>query len=446
MKETNTFQLILLGVFGFFIIIGVMYFAGGGGLEQDEDEINYGTITVWGFISERDFSDIFSELDFTMEIEYVQKPEETLLREMEKALAKSKGPDVIIMPPGQFISFREYLLPLPETYITNRDFSDLFVEQAEAYIGEEGIYAMPLVIDPMVMYWNRSIFNSNGVSRVPSVWDEFKTLTPKMTIVEGGTTITRSTLPMGEFVNVTHAKDILSMLIMQSGAPIVSSDRGVLEVDVNSPIDGIYPGVTAFDFYTEFSNQKLPTYNWNRSLPSSVEMFAGNNSAVYLGYASEAADIKRQNPHLNFDVAMVPQKRDTNNKITYGRMSGAGVLINSNNKQGAAKFVSVLSGKSSDPNKLTYSLLLSETLHLPPTHRLLLNNKPNDAFMSVFYDSASISKSWPDPSPGETNIIFSEAIDTVVSDRFSTDVVVSGLERQLDSIISEFIRSSTVEE
>ena len=155
-------------------------------------------------------------MEFDIQIKYVQKPGISLRGSMVEALASGRGPDVVIFPYGEFIDYRKHLLPLPETFITERDFYNTFIEQAEVYIGEEGTYALPLIIDPMVMYWNRNIFASNAISQVPKVWDEFKTLTPKITILEEGTDITRSTIPFGEYVNVTHAKDSLSMLIMLS--------------------------------------------------------------------------------------------------------------------------------------------------------------------------------------------------------------------------------------
>jgi len=88
-------------------------------------------------------------------------------------------------------------------------------------------------------------------------------------------------------------------------------------------------------FYTEFSKSNKDSYTWNRSLPPSRSMFEAGDLALYFGYASEYKAIKLKNPHLNFDVAMMPQVGPTATKLTFGRMYGVGVVSASKNQAGA---------------------------------------------------------------------------------------------------------------
>ena len=44
-------------------------------------------------------------------------------------------------------------------------------------------------------------------------------------------------------------------------------------------------------------------------------MFAKGALAMYFGYAGEWAGIKARNPHLNFDIAEVPQIKATKQKL-----------------------------------------------------------------------------------------------------------------------------------
>lgn len=452
MKNKSTFQIVTIGVFVVFTLIGIVYFATGGGTGPDKSKINYGKVTIWGTLPDslmqETLKNIRSAKLITVDITYKQEPESSLLEDMKDALLSDHGPDLVILPYGHFMDYSRYVYPIPYEPVqgssflgtlTERDFRNTFVEQSEVYLGKEGVYAVPLVIDPMVMYWNRNIFSSNGVSQPPSLWDEFETLTPKMTVRDQTALITRSTIPFGEYANVTHAKDILSMLMMQLGAPVISSDKGKLTVDINSPVKNIYPAKTAFEFFTEFSNPALPTYSWNRSLPSSKNMFVAGDSAVYFGYASELPEIKKTNPHLDFDVATVPQRRDAD-RLTYGRVSGIAILNKSSNRAGAFEVLKLLSGMH-DGNTI-FLEQISKGLNLPPAHRVLLGKKPSDPYLSIFYDSANISKSWPDPNPQETDRLFANAIEGTLSSPTTVSVWVTGLSRQLDQIVTVFQKNN----
>lgn len=430
MKKTNTFQIILITIFGFFILIALVVFSMGGG--GGDPEVNYGAVKIWGTLPSKVVNGAIDEIEVNIVITYEQKRETSLRQELVEALAGGYGPDMVILPYGKFIDYRKHLYPVPYDYFSERDFLDTYVEQAELYLTEEGELALPLLIDPMVMYWNRDIFSSHAVSRVPTVWDEFKVLAPSMTIRDN-ITIKRSTIPFGQYTNVTHAKDIISMLIMQAGAPIVSADKGELVVNVNDKIGTVSPGTDALQFFTEFSNSALPTYSWNRSLPSSKKMFIDGDSAVYFGYASEVEEIEKTNPHLSFDVAMVPQVRESGRKLTFGRMNGVAILNNSNNITGslyAARLIT--SGNIAEK--------LSQELQLPPAHRGLLSQKPGGIYLPIFYDSAIISKSWPDPAPNETDKIFEDTVEGILSSRFSIDEAVAGMERQLEQVIRQFVK------
>ena len=441
MKNMSTFQLVILGVFGFSVILALFLFSTQDP-KTDDSKIEYGEVLVWGTLPERSIRSILNDIDLNIKIDYVQKTETGLQQEIYRApFSNKKTPDLVILPMGEYLNYRIFLRELPkfqdypELAVSERDFMSTFIEQAEMYIEQNGIYALPIVVDPMVMYWNRSIFASNAVSEVPDEWDDFKLLVPKMALVGDDTSIKRSVLPFGEYVNVTHVKDIVSMLIMQLGAPVVDADRGKLTVNVNDPIESVYPGKTALEFFMEFSNQSLPTYNWNRSLPTSKDMFVAGDSAVYFGYASEIPEIEKTNPHLNFDVAMVPQKRGSDMRLTYGKMVGIGLLDSSRNQFGAMKVISLLSGAH---GSIEYPLRISEGLKLPPTHRALLSSIPDDVHMSVFYEAANVSSSWPDPASTQTDRVFETAIEGLLSNRFQADVAITTLERQLEQIITEY--------
>jgi len=435
MKKTNTFQTILLVVFGFCIMFALIIFATQ--KSGDKKEINYGTVKIWGTLPSVVMKESIDQIEANITITYEQKKETSLRQDLiEEALAGGSGPDLVILPYGEFMDYKKFLYPVPYKDFSERDFTDTYIDQASLYLANDGEFALPLLVDPIVMYWNKEIFSSNAISVVPTVWDEFKVLAPSMT-VRDDTKISRSTIPFGQYVNVNHAKDIISMLIMQAGAPIVSSNKGVLTVNVNEKIGSVYPATAAIEFFMEFSNSSLPTYSWNRSLSSSKDMFISGKSAVYFGYASEEEEIEKTNPHLSFDVAIVPQIRGSERKLTFGRMNGVGILKNTSNVTGSLYAARLITSG-------TVAEKLSQDLNLPPANRSLLAKEPGGVYLPVFYDSAIISTSWADPSPDETSDIFEDTIEGILSSRYSVDLAVSGMERQLKQVIDQFVEKNSI--
>jgi len=320
-KGTNTFQIILLVVFGFFIILAVILFSARGG--RGGDNLFLGEVTVWGTVPESVISLNIEAIyggDQPVKIVYIEKREVEFDRDLVEALASGVGPDIILLPQDLIIRHSDKIYPIPYESLSERDFKDRFIEEGELYLDESGILALPFTINPMVMYWNKDTLFSAGISRAPSFWDEFYIITPKITVRGNDTDVVRSTIAFGEFRNVTHAKDILAVLTMQVGNPIVIDDglvaRGYRSTLAEKFDFDIPPTESALRFYTEFSNPAKTSYSWNGSLPSSRDMFVAGDLAVYFGFAGEFDDIERKNPHLNFDIAEMPQTRDAKRNTT----------------------------------------------------------------------------------------------------------------------------------
>jgi hypothetical protein len=62
---------------------------------------------------------------------------------------------------------------------------------------------------------------------------------------------------------------------------------------------------------------------------------------------------------------------------------------------------------------------LAGAMEVAPARRDLLSKKPTDAYFPIFYTSALYAKSWPDPSPEDSNNIFNEMVNAVLSNNLS---------------------------
>lgn len=425
----SKFQIILLAVFGVFIVVAVAVFA----LYRGGSSSQQATVVIWGDISAQDFSLLLgsSALQQTndLSIRYVEKSAETLESEWTEALAAGSGPDLVILSQDKFWKNKNKLIPIPYESINANDFTETFVEAGEIYLAAEGVYALPLMIDPLVLYYNRDLLSSAGIARPLAFWDEIYSQTLDLSKRDAAGNLVQSAVALGETRNINHGKDILSLLLIQAGTPItgfVGPDlRSFLSLTFDLPTA---PGESALEFYTQFANPTKSYYSWNRTLPEAQTRFTSGDLAYYLGFASELSQLRGKAPTLNFGVARVPQSRVSGSTRTIGRLYGVSISRGTANPAAALTAAAKLVANES-------AAFLSQVLTLPPARRNLLSQRPTDAILPVFYDSALQSKSWIDPDDAATDKIFRDMIDSVTSGRSRTSEAVNKASRELEALM-----------
>jgi ABC-type glycerol-3-phosphate transport system substrate-binding protein len=426
----SNFQTILLGVFIFFIVIGVAIFATSKGSSNEESV----GIVMWGTVSTDIFGTFVNKvnegLEKQLKITYVEKRPDTFDQEYIEALAKGGGPDAILLSQDLILRHRETIIPVSYATFPERDFRDTFIAEGELYLTPQGIMAFPFSVDPLVMYWNRDMFTNAGLATYPRTWSDIGILTGILTTRDVSSNVLTSAVALGEFRNINHAKEILSALIIQAGNPITAytSEGGVDNLLADRFSFATAPTETALSFYTKFSNPTDQVYSWNRALPASKTYFLSGNLATYFGFASELSDIRTKNPNLNFDVAVLPQALTGKNRATFGNMLGLAI---SKSTKSPGNTLSVLSGLF---NRDAIAIW-SESTKLPPVRRDLLLTRPQDPYLSIFYDSALISKAWLDPRPELTDTIFKDMIESVTSGKSRAGEAVSDAGIQIDNLL-----------
>jgi len=432
MKELSTFQIAVLGIFVFAAVAGLVVFATFRGGGRDSGEI--GKVLIWGTI-ERDVMDsLILELregqDGFSEVSYVEKDQRTFDSEFVNALAAGTGPDLVLIGQDTILLHADKLLLTPFDSYSERLFKDTFIEEGELYLFPGGVLGLPFLIDPLVMYWNRDIFSTKGIASPPVYWDELFVLAPRVTQRDQSSNIVQSLIALGEYRNVVHAKEIISTLFMQAGTPITArNERGELEVVLDEQFGfSSPPAEAALRFYTEFSNPIKSVYSWNRALPDSRQSFLAGDLAIYLGFSGELALLRRSNPNLNFDLAPIPQSRDADRKITFGRMQAFAIPRTSSDP--ASAFLAATIFTRSDIAARAATLA-----GLPPVRRDLLAGAPSDAAGSVFYDAALAARAWLDPEPSTTHGIFQRMIESTLSGRARLFEAVQTANRELRNVL-----------
>lgn len=431
----NNFQTILVAIFLAFFVFGVLIFSGvlkvGGG--GNSSGIS-GKLVIWGTLPNDEVSELFENIggpDSTFTVDYIEKNNDTYEQNLIEAFAQDKGPDLFILSPDMIMKNHNFIYTIPYTSHSEKSFTSTFIDGADMLLTKEGILGYPLLSDPLVLYYNKDMLSNAGILFPPKTWDELFDLTPKLTKKDVDGTIKQSTIALGQYDNVDHAKEILSMMLLQSNNPILTRDdvnnTYRLTIRDSSP-DGAYPFEQIVNFFLEFSNPSNVSYTWNRSLPNSMDMFTSNRMAFYVGYASELFKIQDVNPNLSFEPTVVPQTKGTDLKRTYSKMHT--IVISKKSKNIASAFA--LTGLMLEPDFLRE---LSVRTSLPTNSRTLLAEKQEGSYLPTFFDSTVISRSWLDPNKDSTDIIFKELIENSLSNRVSVTEAISKASNQLDIIV-----------
>ena len=429
--KIKPFLIIVLAAFGLIAIVGLFMFARFEGFDNGQDAI--GVVSIWGTLPEEAVSlqieNLREERPEFAHVSYTEIPLATFGAELAEALAIDEGPDMVLISQEQLVSERNKLSVIPYSSISQRDFLDTFVPVTELYLTDKGTYGIPILVDPLVMYYNRTLFASAGVPQPPATWEAVLGLSDRITVRSGGQ-ITRSLLSFGEYDNVQNARGILSLLLLQAGTSVTELSNGKLRAALNQgpEVSGTSGSISALSFYTQFSDPAKTVYSWNRALPNARQAFLAGDLTLYFGYASELPVIRAGNPNLDFDMAPVPQPSRSTSRTTYGLGYAFAIPKTSKNPNGSYAAAIALAERNAQ-------LAMANTLSMVPAARAALIPSNEDRFQPVYFPEALVAKGWLSPSPATTDSIFGAMIGNITSGRMDVGQALTTANQALDSAL-----------
>ena len=414
-SNRGDFQTVVLIISGVLILAAVLIFSGiipGFGGIGGKNVVKT-DLVIWGTAPKDVFSKALGDFNQAYpknySLTYVEHNPGSYEQDLLEALAAGTGPDIFMINQQMIAKQKNKIFVWPTQYYTERSFKDAFADDAELFWQPNGALALPIFIDPLVLYWNKELFASKGIAQPPTTWEEFQNVSKQLTSLDKNGNIAFSGAAMGLFTNINNAKDIISALILQTGNPIINQDQGKLVSALSDRAS--QDAVTgAMDFFTRFSNVRFDAYSWNYAMPNSTDVFTAGNLAMYLGFGSETGNIKGKNPHLNFDLAVIPQLGSQNLHTTMSNVYALAISknISAAKLPGAMGALLIFTG----PDFLKD---LAESNSFAPSRRDLLAQEPASAEKAVLYKSAVLARSWPDPDPQQTYSIFKEMVESIVS-------------------------------
>ena len=432
--KISLFQGILLGVFGVAALVGLFVFATYTGKSSSSNAV--GTVVIWGTLPKDAIGTMLTSLAQTntalKNVSYVQKDPATLPNDIASAIATGVAPDLVLASQENLFSLAKFMTPIPSATLPASTFTSTFVEEGKLFASSGGYFGVPFLVDPLVLFSNRSILSSDRIAKPPSTWEALTGLASTVATLTPSRQITRGLIALGTYNNVHNARGILSALFLQTSVPISGySQSGVLSANLGeSAKSGTPPGQAVVGFYTQFADSSKVSYTWNASLTDSQQAFSNGDLALYIGYASEAKFFTAANPNLNFSVTPLPQPATATAKSTYGLVYAFMIPRGAKNSSGAYQVAALFSDAAEQ-------VAAASATGLAPATLSQLETVPPDPIAATAYAGALYAKGWLSPAPTDTDSVFSSMITNVVSGRSTLQMSLVSAERSLSSLLQQ---------
>ena len=230
-SKTSTFQIILFVLFGGFFVIGFISFAIYGSTKKNSEDSSIEKVVgfrIWGTLSKDTVEPIIrilSREDFEKYsgIKYIQKDPETFTNEFINELAAGRGPDLVIIPHEEILSQKDKLTYIQYNALPLSSYEDLFVPASNIFLTKDGALALPMLVDPLVLYYNIDIQEKNKIRILPKTWED---VVARSDVIEfDGLKVKTGLINLGGIQNNPNIKDILSLLLLQTKNPIAKLNK-----------------------------------------------------------------------------------------------------------------------------------------------------------------------------------------------------------------------------
>lgn len=404
-------------------------------------------IVVWGVWDEAEVYDDFIT-DFknahknVKEIEYKKfacNKSECLdyMEQVTQGLAAGEGPDIFMINNTWVPAHKDKMISLDsvndslaaakkEKIMNLREYGDAFFPVAKKDLtfkdkdGVERIYGFPLYMDNLAVFYNRDLFSLASMSPPPSNWTwqqfegkilSFADYVRKTTLIDEFGNIKKSGAAIGYGKNVSRAPDILAVLMMQMGSPIVNEDwESVMDSQsVGADGNSFSPGEASLDFFTKFTDLNQPSYCWNKEMHHSIDAFTANEVGMMINYSNQIEIIKRKAPNINFGIAPLPQISNDTKRVNFASYWAFAVSKQAKDQKAVEcfNFLKFLTEKAQAEKYAEKTGRVSARMDVAEAQK-------EDPWLGVFADQAISATSFRQANNARVGLILETAINSIV--------------------------------
>lgn len=286
-----------------FIIVGVVIFISifallvsfllrlRGGSSSDEKI----TLVYWGLWEDPEVMkvviDEYKQIAPNVTIEYEKQDKRNYREKLIARGNEGRGPDIFRYHNTWLPSITEVVAPLPSDVMSNEEFEETFYEVTQRDLKiEDSYHGLPLMIDGLVLIYNKELFSNIGVSAAPKTWEDVVDIAKDLQVKDAQENVLTSGISLGTANNIEHFSDIFGWMLLQNGADLTT---------LRSP-----EAVGALENYRSFSEP--PFSFWTKDMPNNVGAFIQGQVGMIIAPSWQILEIKNANEDLDIGVAPLP--------------------------------------------------------------------------------------------------------------------------------------------
>lgn len=373
-------------------------------------------------------------------------------------LAEGEGPDIFEIHNTWLPRHYKKIAPLPTKLMSIAQFKDTFVDTTATDLirydlksETEQIFALPLYVDTLALYYNHQIYEEKVPSRgkPPPTWAEFDDDVYKINVPDKSFERFKiSAVAMGRSDNILRAIDIFYLLLLQNRTEfydekfqkaLFASSQGVDDTGKKRN-----PARESLEYFISFATSNLKNYSWNQYLAdkNSPEKelipFTKGKTAMIFGYSYLYQDIINQIKALSnkgalsisekdIGIAAVPQVFPEK-KRAYASYFAETVARTSAHPYEAWLFLKFLTNKE---NQIEYNKVTNR----PTSRRDLIDEQKRDPIYGIFASQLGHARSLPEYDNRLYKEIFENTISSLNTGSVKPEQALKTAENEINEII-----------
>src|ERR1700761_8609692 len=180
------FQTIIITVFIIGFVVAIAIFSGlfSSSSSKKTSTTPTGTVIVWGVLPNdkmQTYVDTFNSENKGYTLVYSEHTSANFYQDLITALANGQSPDVVLVSSEIFSQFQDKLYTIPYAAYSERTFRDTNIDGAQIFLSSTGVIAQPILVDPLVVYYNKDILAGKNFVTPPTTWAGLEQAVPLLT-------------------------------------------------------------------------------------------------------------------------------------------------------------------------------------------------------------------------------------------------------------------------
>lgn len=446
MDKPNIFKIVTIALGVIIGIFAILLFSGkipGFGTGSPSANTNRQALVVWGTVPEDMFNAAVTAMSIQtakqLPISYTYVDPNTLTDALARAAAVNNAPDMVFAQHDVLLSVNSLLYPMAYTYMSELEYKDTFVDATHDYALPFGALFYPVLIDPVITFYNRGMLSQAGFTAPIKTWSDLARYQKELTLYDVNGKPKQSAFAIGTYKNISYAKNILTTMLAQLGHTPV---KAVFYLGANNQVNAsittdVGIGTTGDDtvpdmvkllrFQSAFSDPQKTTFTWSEIGEGDLNMFSRGQLGFFFGRASSLSNIRAVNQNMDIGITYFPQFENTKVTVTGGAIYGIAVVKSTKDPAYAISVARTFADN-------IFSSILANLLGMSSARRDVLAGTDRSEKSEIVGRSALIMKSFYDANPAQSEALVRDLYSNILSGRKSIPEASDAFDRDWSKV------------